>query len=136
MTGGGFRGNARDALSRGDLLHELSHIEWRLVGLDAELRELEREGRGDFDDLVHVGLFHPSGADLAEDIEQQGASAYGFDICFGTTGFLRRAEIDRDRRVIVRRSLSSRLSDEFPNREQIGGADWGRFPFPGFWGHR
>ena len=89
-------------LSRGDLLHEFSEVERRLVGFNAELRELQRETRGDFDNLVHLVLFHPSGVNQAQDIEQQSARAYGFDIYAGTTGFLHCPVIDRGRRVILR----------------------------------
>jgi hypothetical protein len=97
------RGEMRRAvLSRGDLLHELSEIERGLSGFDAQLRQLQWEARGDLDDFVGVGLFHPPGADLAQDAEHQGARANGFDVCAGAAGFLQRAGIDCDRREIVR----------------------------------
>jgi hypothetical protein len=84
------------ALERGDLLHKLSEIEWWLFGFDAELRELQWKARGDFEDLVHIGLFHPLGADLAQDIEHEGTGTYGFDVYAGTAGFLDRGGKDRD----------------------------------------
>ena len=96
------------------------------------MREVQGEARGDFHDLVGVGLFRPLGTSLAQDVEHQGSSGDGFNVYARAAGFLHRAGIDCDRGEIVRRFLSTSLPDEIPNREQIGGVDWWRFPFGRF----